>query len=134
MRVLDMNSLWLSASRAPVDTGEPPGETGVAIVGAGLLGVCCAYWLARMGADVILLERDAVASGATGRNSGLVIPTTAEPYDQAVRTLGATVAAAVRRLAEAGADTVVVQPTTDEPDPEAFVRFVAAEVRPLVTG
>ena len=44
------------------------------------------------------------------------------------------VAAAVQRLAEAGADTVVVQPTTDEPDPEAFVRFVAAEVRPLVTG
>jgi alkanesulfonate monooxygenase SsuD/methylene tetrahydromethanopterin reductase-like flavin-dependent oxidoreductase (luciferase family) len=46
----------------------------------------------------------------------------------------AEVAAAVRRLAEAGADTVVVQPTTDEPDAETFVRFVAEEVRPLVTG
>ncbi|RKS07810.1 alkanesulfonate monooxygenase SsuD/methylene tetrahydromethanopterin reductase-like flavin-dependent oxidoreductase (luciferase family) [Nocardiopsis sp. Huas11] len=43
-----------------------------------------------------------------------------------------TVAAAVRRLAEAGADTVVMQPTADEPDPEGFVRFVAREVRPLV--
>ncbi|GGV26525.1 oxidoreductase [Streptomyces griseoflavus] len=42
------------------------------------------------------------------------------------------VAAAVRRLAEAGADSVILQPTADEPDPEGFVRFVAREVRPLV--
>ncbi|WP_369197102.1 LLM class flavin-dependent oxidoreductase [Streptomyces djakartensis] len=42
------------------------------------------------------------------------------------------VAAAVERLVEAGADTVVLQPTGDEADPEAFVRFAAQEVRPLV--
>jgi alkanesulfonate monooxygenase SsuD/methylene tetrahydromethanopterin reductase-like flavin-dependent oxidoreductase (luciferase family) len=43
-----------------------------------------------------------------------------------------TVAKAVQRLAEAGADTVVLQPTGDEPDPEGFVRFAAEEVRALV--
>ena len=43
-----------------------------------------------------------------------------------------TVAKAVQRLADAGADRVILQPTADEPDPEAFVRFVAEEVRPLV--
>jgi alkanesulfonate monooxygenase SsuD/methylene tetrahydromethanopterin reductase-like flavin-dependent oxidoreductase (luciferase family) len=42
------------------------------------------------------------------------------------------VADAVRRWADAGADTVVLQPTDDDPDPQGFVRFVAAEVRPLV--
>ncbi|MET8447249.1 LLM class flavin-dependent oxidoreductase [Streptomyces sp. NPDC005209] len=42
------------------------------------------------------------------------------------------VAKAVQRLAEAGADTVVLQPTGNEPDPEGFVRFAAEEVRPLV--
>ncbi|MER6407512.1 LLM class flavin-dependent oxidoreductase [Streptomyces viridosporus] len=42
------------------------------------------------------------------------------------------VAKAVQRLAEAGADSVVLQPTGDEPDPEGFVRFVAEDVRPLV--
>ncbi|MEU0072188.1 LLM class flavin-dependent oxidoreductase [Streptomyces sp. NPDC006332] len=42
------------------------------------------------------------------------------------------VAKAVQRLVEAGADTVVLQPTADEPDPEGFVRFAAEEVRPLV--
>ncbi|MFB8772421.1 LLM class flavin-dependent oxidoreductase [Streptomyces broussonetiae] len=43
------------------------------------------------------------------------------------------VAKAVRRYAEAGADTVILQPTADEPDPEGFVRFVAEDVRPLVS-
>lgn len=42
------------------------------------------------------------------------------------------VAEAVRRLAEAGADTVVLQPTADEPDPESFVRFAAEQVAPLI--
>jgi len=42
------------------------------------------------------------------------------------------VADAVGRWADAGADTVVLQPTADDPDPEGFVRFVAREVRPLV--
>ena len=30
------------------------------------------------------------------------------------------------------ADTVILQPTGDEPDPVGFVRFVAEQVRPLV--
>ncbi|MFJ8939129.1 LLM class flavin-dependent oxidoreductase [Streptomyces sp. NPDC102365] len=44
----------------------------------------------------------------------------------------ADVAKAVRRLTDAGADTVILQPTADEPDPEGFIRFTAEEVRPLV--
>lgn len=42
------------------------------------------------------------------------------------------VADAVNRWADAGADTVVLQPTPDDPDPEGFMRFVAERVRPLV--
>ncbi|MEV4312800.1 LLM class flavin-dependent oxidoreductase [Actinocrispum sp. NPDC049592] len=42
------------------------------------------------------------------------------------------IADAVHRLVQAGADTVILQPTPDEPDPVGFVRFVAEEVRPLV--
>ncbi|MEU0526872.1 LLM class flavin-dependent oxidoreductase [Streptomyces niveus] len=44
----------------------------------------------------------------------------------------AAVAEAVQALVAAGADTVVLQPTPDEPDPEGFIRFTAAEVSPLV--
>ncbi|MFJ5776001.1 LLM class flavin-dependent oxidoreductase [Streptomyces sp. NPDC093094] len=42
------------------------------------------------------------------------------------------VAEAVLRFVEAGADSVVLQPTAGEKDPEGFVRFVAEQVRPLV--
>jgi alkanesulfonate monooxygenase SsuD/methylene tetrahydromethanopterin reductase-like flavin-dependent oxidoreductase (luciferase family) len=52
--------------------------------------------------------------------------------DLGVAGNAATVAQAVERLADAGADTVILQPTADEPDPEGFVRFVAQDVRPLV--
>ncbi len=45
----------------------------------------------------------------------------------------AEVAAAVRRWADSGADTVVLQPTHDDPDPEGFVRFLGEQVRPLLT-
>ena len=42
------------------------------------------------------------------------------------------IAAVVQQMAEAGAQTVILQPTPDEPSPEEFVRFVAEDVRPLV--
>ena len=42
------------------------------------------------------------------------------------------VAEGVQRWADAGAGTVVLQPTVDEPDPEAFVRLIGEQVRPLV--
>jgi alkanesulfonate monooxygenase SsuD/methylene tetrahydromethanopterin reductase-like flavin-dependent oxidoreductase (luciferase family) len=43
-----------------------------------------------------------------------------------------TIAEAVTRWAQAGATTVVLQPTPDDPDPEGFMRFAATEVAPLV--
>lgn len=42
------------------------------------------------------------------------------------------IADAVRRFAAAGADTVVLEPTDDDPDLIEFVRYVGAEVRPLL--
>jgi alkanesulfonate monooxygenase SsuD/methylene tetrahydromethanopterin reductase-like flavin-dependent oxidoreductase (luciferase family) len=42
------------------------------------------------------------------------------------------IAKAVHRWAGAGAGTVVLQPTIDEPDPAGFLRFVGEEVTPLV--
>ncbi|GAA4175685.1 LLM class flavin-dependent oxidoreductase [Phytohabitans flavus] len=42
------------------------------------------------------------------------------------------IAEGIAAWVEAGATTVVLQPTPDDPDPEGFMRFVAQEVRPLV--
>jgi len=42
------------------------------------------------------------------------------------------VADAVRRLGDAGADVVVLQPTADEPDPAGFAAWAGEQVRPLL--
>ena len=42
------------------------------------------------------------------------------------------VAQAVRRLGDAGADVVVLQPTADEPDPAGFAAWAGEQVRPLL--
>ena len=51
----------------------------VAIVGAGIVGCATAYFLARAGVDVTVLDPVGVAAGASGRNNGLV----EHPYDAA---------------------------------------------------
>jgi alkanesulfonate monooxygenase SsuD/methylene tetrahydromethanopterin reductase-like flavin-dependent oxidoreductase (luciferase family) len=40
-------------------------------------------------------------------------------------------AAGLREFVEAGATKLILQPTSDEPDPAGFVRRVAEEIRPL---
>ncbi|RBQ14858.1 LLM class flavin-dependent oxidoreductase [Spongiactinospora rosea] len=71
------------------------------------------------GADA-RIEAELAASGDAGKT------------EAGVAGDAGAVAEAVRRIADAGADTVILQPTADEPDVEGFVRFVAGEVRPLV--
>ncbi len=44
----------------------------VVIVGGGIIGTSAAAFFAEAGASVILLERDEVAAGASGRNSGAI--------------------------------------------------------------
>ena len=44
----------------------------VIVVGAGVQGASLAFHLARRGASVLVLERESVAAGATGRSSGFV--------------------------------------------------------------
>jgi sarcosine oxidase subunit beta len=42
----------------------------VVVIGGGVVGAACAYELARRGATVVLVERDELAAGASGRNQG----------------------------------------------------------------
>jgi glycine/D-amino acid oxidase-like deaminating enzyme len=44
----------------------------VIVVGAGVHGASIAFHLARRGVDVLVLERETIAAGATGRSSGFV--------------------------------------------------------------
>ena len=40
------------------------------IVGGGLSGIANAYFLAKQGKDVVLLEKDKILAGATGNSTG----------------------------------------------------------------
>jgi alkanesulfonate monooxygenase SsuD/methylene tetrahydromethanopterin reductase-like flavin-dependent oxidoreductase (luciferase family) len=72
-----------------------------------------------------LIAEGQAAAGRAGEHHRLVVYLDVADHD-AART-----AAAVGGLAEAGADTVVLQPSPGV-DPERFVRFAAEDVRPLL--
>lgn len=44
-------------------------RTEVVVIGAGAVGVCCALWLRRQGHEVLLVDSDAIASGASYGNA-----------------------------------------------------------------
>ncbi len=46
----------------------------VIVIGGGIVGTTAAWQLAAAGAEVMLLERGALASGATARSQGLILP------------------------------------------------------------
>ncbi len=71
-----------------------------AVIGAGIAGISAALALQREGKSVIVLERHALASGASGRNAGFLMRGAADNYAAAVRDWGREPAAALWRLTE----------------------------------
>lgn len=51
----------------------------VAVIGGGVIGVCCAYSLNQKGMKVLLIEKDEIASGCSAENAGLIVPSHAVP-------------------------------------------------------
>lgn len=56
-------------------------KTDILIIGGGIIGCSCAYYLAKAGKKVILVERRNIASGASGRNGGQVMQTFGREVD-----------------------------------------------------
>lgn len=59
----------------------------VAVVGAGVVGLACAYSLRRAGAEVVVLERGRVGGGCSSGNAGWVCPSLATPLPEPGLTL-----------------------------------------------
>jgi glycine/D-amino acid oxidase-like deaminating enzyme len=92
-------SFWqITLQRSELRPARLPPSVDVAVVGGGLLGVSSAYWLARSGVRVALLEAGRLAAGATGRNGGFMVAGTAEAYPAAIARHGHATARAVWSL------------------------------------
>ncbi|MGB1239276.1 MAG: NAD(P)/FAD-dependent oxidoreductase [Pseudomonadales bacterium] len=96
-----------SAIEAP-ERATLPGDVSadVCIVGAGIAGLSCALELLEQGKKVILLEREAVGWGASGRNGGLVSPGWAQGLDALEKKVGLPHTQALYRLSEQGVEQI----------------------------
>ena len=57
----------------PDPRAELPGSAEVAVIGAGMAGASAAYHLARLGMRPLVIDANAPAWGATGRNAGMAL-------------------------------------------------------------
>ena len=65
-----------------------PERAGVVVIGGGVMGVSTAFHLAEAGVDVLLLERDELASGSTSRAAGGVRAQFSDPVNIALGMRG----------------------------------------------
>ena len=89
-------------------------EPRVAVVGAGVVGLACAWELRRRGADVVVLERARVGGGVSRGNTGWVSPSLTYPLPAP-----GMVREGLRQLLTGG-DAFVLRPSLDP----AFVRWL----------
>ena len=89
----------------PVPAGGFAASVPVVIIGAGAAGLCAALAAREAGAEVAVLERDAVPRGSTALSAGL-IPAAATRWQSAlgIRDSAALFAADIERKARGKAD------------------------------
>ncbi len=76
------------------------------VIGGGLAGLTAARELSRSGWSVVLLEANRIASGASGRNTGFVLPGFAADADKLVARVGFERTRSLWALSQAGVDYV----------------------------
>lgn len=91
-------SYWQRRVPLTLNTSALPRTSQVVVIGGGLMGACTSYWLSRRGLQVTLIEQQAPAFGATGRNGGFHVIGTAESYASAIERLGHADARAIYML------------------------------------
>ena len=91
-------SLWLDDAERVYPPLDGDITMDVAIVGGGIAGIATAYFLAKAGAKVAVLEARGVAEAASGRNAGFLLAGVAENLVAASRRYGEAKALRIWRL------------------------------------
>ncbi|MEM1185467.1 MAG: FAD-dependent oxidoreductase [Planctomycetota bacterium] len=121
-------SLWQRDSSEKV-------ETDVAIVGAGVCGLSAALECEARGVNALIVERERVASGASGRNAGYLMRGMAESYAVACEMYGRDRARAVWAWSEDNLTALRDLGASDlencEPRPSCIVALDETEEREL---
>ncbi|MBM3232595.1 FAD-binding oxidoreductase [Candidatus Pacearchaeota archaeon] len=96
-KAYDNHSPWihqLEKVRKPRDILKKDIKTDMAIVGAGIAGICTAYFILRDTKNkVVVVEANKVAHGATGHNAGQIVSYFEKPFSKIVEEYGLELAA-----------------------------------------
>jgi len=56
-----------------------PFKTDILVIGGGAIGICCAFYLNRLGKKVCVIEKGEICSGSSYGNAGLIVPSHSIP-------------------------------------------------------
>jgi glycine/D-amino acid oxidase-like deaminating enzyme/nitrite reductase/ring-hydroxylating ferredoxin subunit len=90
-----MNSLWLNLNNKTISYPSLSHhlETDVCIIGAGIFGLTCAYYLSNLGFQVTVLEKDDIGEKATGNTTAKITSQHNLFYDYLIHSYGKKFAA-----------------------------------------
>lgn len=86
---MEAKSIWKKTENLP-HFAELRGnvKTDVLIVGGGMAGLLCAYFLKEHGVDYLLVEKDSIASGITGNTTAKITAQHGLIYQKLLKTVG----------------------------------------------
>ena len=88
-----MESIWKKTAELPeFHTLTKDIRTKVLIIGGGMAGILCAYFLQRSGVDYCLLEADTICSGVTGNTTAKITSQHGLIYDSLISRAGREIA------------------------------------------
>ena len=89
-----MDSIWKKDAKLPeFPELKEDKKTEVLIIGGGMTGVLCAYFLQERGVDYMLAEAEKICSGTTGSTTAKITAQHSLIYDKILKSRGLETAA-----------------------------------------
>ena len=88
-----MSSIWAESEKLPeFPTLEGSVKTDVLIIGGGIAGILCAYFLQEKGMDYMLVEKNTICSGITQNTTAKITSQHGLIYDKLYKSAGVEIA------------------------------------------